>query len=201
MGYSRKGTHVVVHHYARTVHTSTDSVIEHQWHTIVHQSLEMRIAHGILRLWNDNAAHFILIEVLADCHFLVISLIALRHHHSIATRTCLLLDTRKHRRKEIMGKLRNDNTDDLHGLCPTVSESLTNYIGTEIMRPGKRLYTFLLGSTDTRAVLQSSAHRCDRNAQLASNIFHCYDCFLIHRLLVLCAKLCKSCQSSAFCLT
>ena len=50
MGYSRKGTHVVVHHYARTVHTSTDSVIEHQWHAIVHQSLEMRIAHGILRL-------------------------------------------------------------------------------------------------------------------------------------------------------
>ena len=191
MGHGSKGTHIVVHHHTGAVHARTDSIIEDERHAIVHQLLEVGILLGVLRLRNDDATHLILIEVIADGNLLVVSLIALRHHHTIASRPRFLLDAREHRHEVIVYELGHDDTNHLHRLHLAVAQSLADDVRIEVMFTGIRLYTLLLDSTDTRAVLQRSAHRGDAYAEVASNIFHCYDRILIHIVFSYGAKLGK----------
>ena len=191
MGHGSEGAHVVINHHSGAVDARTYSIIEDQRHTVAHQLLEVSILLGILCLRNDDAAHLILIEVIADGNFSVISFLALRHHHTIASGSRFLLYTRKNGHKIIMYQLRNDNSYHFHRLHLAMSQSLSDDVGIEIMFPRIRLYTLLLGSTDSRAVLQSSAHRGDTNTQVASYIFHCYNIILIHDIFPHAAKLDK----------
>ena len=182
MRHCRIGTHIVIDHHTRAVDPRTDSIVEDQWHTIVHQHLEMVVSLGVLGLRHDDATHLILIEVITDGYFLFISLIALRHHHTIATSTCLFLDARKHRHKVIMDELWHDDSYHLHRLNLAMAQGLPDDVGIEVMFTSIGLDSFLLDSTDARAVLQSSTHRGDADAQVASNIFHCYRYLLVHCL-------------------
>ena len=129
MRHCRIGTHIVIDHHTRAVDSRTDSIVEDQWHTIVHQHLEMVVSLGVLGLRHDDATHLILIEVITDGYFLIISLIALRHHHTIATSTCLFLDARKHRHKVIMDELWHDDSYHLHRLNLAMAQGLPDDVG------------------------------------------------------------------------
>ena len=189
MGHGGEGTHVVIHHHSGAVHPRTDSIDKDERHAIVHQLLEMVILLGILRLRNDDATHLILIEVFTDSHFSVVSLLALRHHHTIALGSRLLLNSREDRHKIIMNHLGDDNSDYLHRLHPAVAKSLADDVRIEVMFTRVCLNTLLLGSTDSRTVLQRSAHRGNAYPQVASNILHCYIVILVHVVSKSCCKI------------
>lgn len=81
-----------------------------------------------------------------------------------------------------MDELWHDDSYHLHRLNLAMAQGLSDDVGIEVMFTSIGLDSFLLGSTDARAVLQSSTHRGDADAQVASNIFHCYRYLLIHCL-------------------
>jgi len=116
MGHRIIGTHIIIYHHAAGIDSRADAVIEHQGDSSVDKSLEVVVLMGVLRLGDDNAANLVLIERPADLHFPLILLIALCHHDTITPCRCFLLNTREDRGEIVMGKLRDDDPDYLHGL-------------------------------------------------------------------------------------
>ena len=85
-------SHIVVDNHTTGIHARTYSIIEHQRHTLVHQSLEVVILLRVLGLTDDDATHLILVERLADTHLALILLAALGYHDTIATGRCLFFN-------------------------------------------------------------------------------------------------------------
>ena len=90
-----------------------------------------------------------------------------------------------------MYELRYNDSDDLHRLYLAMAQSLTKHVRKEIMFTRKSLDTLLLGSTDSRTVLQRPAHCSNTDSQFASYIFHCYVVIFVHVVLNHAAKLGK----------
>ena len=116
VGNGSKGTHIVIYHHSRAVHARTYSIIEDERHPILQQFFEMVILLGILRLRNDDATNLVLIEVFTDGHLLIVTLVTLRHHHTVTSGSSLFLYTRKHRHEVIVYHLRYNNSNHLHRL-------------------------------------------------------------------------------------
>ena len=50
MCYGSVCTHIVIHHHAAGIHSSTDTVVEYQWHALVDEPLEMVVLGSVLGL-------------------------------------------------------------------------------------------------------------------------------------------------------
>ena len=84
-----------------------------------------------------------------------------------------------------MRELRHNDPYDALGHHPTMSKSLTDGIGKEVMLTGILLDSLSTLLADTRRILQGTRHRRYRNSELPSDILHCHWCFLVHQLLTI----------------
>ena len=135
---------------------------------------------GIFGLRYDNSAHLIFIEVITDGHLTLIFFITLSHHDAVTTSASLLFDATKNRTKIIMHKLRHDDAYYLHRHHLTMTKGLTDHVRIEIMFTCILLHALPLGSTNPWTVFQRTRYRSNRNAKVASDIFHCYRCLIFH---------------------
>ena len=89
------GSHVIIYHDPTAIDTCADAVIEHQWHAMVNQMLEMIVLNGVLSLRHNDATNLVFIKRLAYFYLATILFIALRYHDSIASGRCFFFNTTK----------------------------------------------------------------------------------------------------------
>ena len=111
-----EGTHIVIDHYPTGIDTRTDAVVEHQRNTGIHQTLEMIVFLGVLRLRDNNTAYLVLEKRLTNSHLSLIVLTTLCHHDTIATGRGFLLNTSQHGGEIKMSEFRDDDTYYFYGL-------------------------------------------------------------------------------------
>ena len=172
MCHGVESPHVVVDDHARGVHPRADAVVEHQRHTHVEQLLEVLVVLRVLGLRDDDAAHLVLVERLADVHLAVVLLVALRHHDGIAARRRFLLDAAQHRGKIEVGKLRDDDADDFLRPDARMAQRLGHIVRREVVLLRILLDALALRLADARRVLQRSRHRSHGNAQFPCDVLH-----------------------------
>ena len=133
MGHRIEGSHIVVHHYPTGIHARTYSIIEDQGDTRLHQTLEMVVTMGILRLRDDNATNLVLVKRLTNAHLTLIALATLCHHDKIASSGSFLLNASQHRREIKMSEFGYDDTDHFDGLHLGTAQRLSQHIGCKVM--------------------------------------------------------------------
>ena len=116
MSHRIEGAHIVVHHYPTRIHARTYSIIEDQGDTRLHQTLEMVVTMGILRLRDDNATNLVLVKRLTNAHLTFIALATLCHDDKIASSGSFLLNASQHRREIKMSEFWDDDTYQLNRL-------------------------------------------------------------------------------------
>ena len=133
MGHCIEGAHIVVHHYPTRIHARTYSIIEDQGDTRLHQTLEMIVPMGILRLRDDNATNLVLAKRLTNAHLTLIALTTQCHDDKIASGGSFLLNASQHRREIKMSEFRYDDTDHFDGLHLGMAQRLSQHIGCKVM--------------------------------------------------------------------
>ena len=180
MAYSIICSLIVIHHHSVGIHTSANTVIKHQWNTILQKLVEVVILGCILCLRHYDAAYLVLIERLTYLHLAFIFLITLCNHDAIVPCPGLFLDTGKDCGEIVVGQFGHDNPDNLRLHHLAVAQRLCKEVGEKVVLLGILLYgtPFLLA--DSWRVLERSRHCCHRGVKLACNVLHCQLNILFH---------------------
>ena len=176
------GTHIVIDHHATGVHPRTDTIVEHQGHPRADQFQEMVVLFRVLRLRDDDAAHLVLIERLADTHLSLIALLTRGHQQAVAARRGLLLDTGQHRGKVIVHEVGDDDADELLGLHLTEAQRLGDAVRREVVLSGVGLNDLSPLLTDAGRVLQRTRHGGHGDSELPGNVLHRHWHMLFHQV-------------------
>lgn len=148
----------------------------------IFQLLEVVVARRVLGLRDDDAAHAVHVELLADAHLALVAFVALRHHDVVAPLAGTLLYAVEDGGEVVVGYLRHDYAYQLCGGRAAVAQLVGKEVGKEVMLARVPYYLVFLYGADARVVFQRARHRRHRHAKLARNVFHRQKNLLCHCL-------------------